>query len=197
MYREIYLTLKQHVSANVAALKLVDWDLSQYDQVQEDAVITTPAAYIQFQDIEWGTLNRYVQRGVMNFAVTLVNQTAFGDGQDMTNQSYINHLATETAIYKALQGRRFSIDDVPGIVLAPDAVDAIIVETIERTGYQPHQALDNLIVTRQTFRANVFDYSAHPDLQEALAALDLEATININLNNDEDNGNDDEEAEDE
>lgn len=189
MYREIYLTLKQHLSASVAALKLVEWDLSQYDQLQEDAVMTTPSAYIRFDDIEWGTLNRYVQRGVMNFAVTLVNQTAYGDGQDMTDTAYINHLATETAIYKALQGRRFSIDDVPGITLQPDDIDAIIVETIERTGYEPHQALDNLIVTRQTFRANVFDYSAHPDLQDALASLDLEATINLNLNEAENEDN--------
>ncbi|HMN89779.1 MAG TPA: hypothetical protein PKD70_11230 [Saprospiraceae bacterium] len=182
MYREIYLTLKQHLSTDVVSLKLIEWDLSQYDQVQEDAVVTTPSAYIRFDDIEWGTLNRYVQRGVMNFSVSLVNQTAFGDGQDMTDQSYINHLATENEIYRSLQGRRFSLQDVPGINLSEEDDNPVLIETIERTGYEPHSELDNLIVTRQSFRATVFDYSAHPEYQEVTADLQFDVKLKKDIN---------------
>lgn len=181
MYREIFLTLQKHLDDGIAALKLVDWDLQQYNQQQEDAVITTPSAYIAFQNIEFATLNRYIQRGVMEFTVTLVNQTAYGDAKDMTDTTYIDHLGTETTIYQKLQGNRFYLSDVPGVTLGPEDDDVVLIETIERTGYEPHATQDNLIVTRQRFRANVFDYSAHPDYQEIIAALDLTATVHKNL----------------
>ena len=182
MYREIFLTLQKHLDDGIAALKLVDWDLQQYNQQQEDAVITTPAAYIAFQNIEFATLNRYIQRGVMEITVSLVTQTAYGDAQDMTDTTYINHLGIETAIYKALQGKRFNISDIPGVTLGPDDDDVVLIETIERTGYEPHATQDNLIVTRQSFRANVFDYTADPAYEEVTAALNLTATVHKTLN---------------
>jgi hypothetical protein len=197
MLREIFLTLENHLSTSIAALKLVDWDLQQYGQQGEDAVRTTPAAYIEFQDITWMTLNRYIQRGVMELEVTLVSQSAYGDKKDMTDTTYINHLAIERDIYKALQGRRFVLSDVPGVTLEETDDDPVIVETIERIQRTHHNELDALVVTTQRFRANVFDYSAHPDYERVTAGLDLEIQLVNNINDqydiNDDNDDDDDE----
>lgn len=182
MLREIFITLENHLSTTIAALKLVDWDLQQYAQQGEDAVRTTPAAYISFQDITWMTLNRYVQRGVMEFDVTLVSQSAYGDKKDMTDTTYINHIAIERDIYKALQGRRYMLSDVPGVTLEEGDEDPVIVETIERTQRTHHSELDGLVVTTQRFRANVFDFSAHPEYERVTADLDLEVQLVTNIN---------------
>lgn len=182
MLREIYLTLEKHLSDSITSLKLVDWDLQQYAQDSEDAVRTTPAAYIAFQDIDFMTLNRYVQRGVLQFDVTLVSQTAYGDKNDMTDVTYINHLAIEQSIYTALQGRRYYLSNVPGITLLDDDDNPVIIETIERTQRTHHNELSSLVITSQRFRATVFDYSAHPDYVRVTAGLQLSASIVHNIN---------------
>jgi hypothetical protein len=177
MLREIYRTLEHHLSDTVTALKLVEWDLNQYNQAQEDAVRTTPSVYIAFQEIAWATLNRYVQRGVLEMELTLVNQSAFGDSKDMTDVTYINHLAIETAIYVALQGRRFMLADVPGVTLEEEDENPVIIETIERIARTHHSTMDALVVSSQRFRANVYDYSAHPEYQQVTADLNLLLTL--------------------
>jgi len=181
MNREIYLALEDHLSDAVTALKLVDYDLGQYNQDGEDAVRTTPAAYIRFVQVDWSTLNRYIQRGVMEFDVSLVSQSAYGDKNDITDVTFINHLAIESAIYVAFQGRRFLLSDVPGITLGDEDDDPVLVETIERISTTPHGEQDALIVTSQRFRATVFDYSAHPDYERVTAALGLTVSLVINI----------------
>jgi hypothetical protein len=181
MNREIYLALEDHLNDDVTALLLVDYDLGQYNQEGMDVVRTTPAAYIRFVQVDWSTLNRYIQRGVMEFDVSLVSQSAYGDKNDITDVSFINHLAIERAIYVALQGRRFLLSDVPGITLEEEDDNPVLVETIERISTTPHSELDALIVTTQRFRATVFDYSAHPDYARVTADLALNISIVINI----------------
>jgi hypothetical protein len=181
MNREIFMTLEDHLNDAVAALKLVEYDLEQYLQEGEDAVRITPAAYLRFVDVQWMTLNRYVQRGVMEFDVTLVSQSAYGDKNDIMDVQYINHLAIQRDIYKALQGRRFYLSDVPNIDLDENDDNPVLVETIMRTGTTPHNTQDALVITSQRFRATVFDYSAHPDYERVTAGLDLTAEINLEI----------------
>lgn len=179
MLREIYLTLKSHLSDTVEELKLIDWDLGQYDQQGNDHVRSTPGAYIRFNQVDWATYNRNIQRGLLAFDVTLVNQSAYGDDKDMTDVTYINHLAIERAIYVALQNNRFAMNNIPEW---PDEDDEnILIETIERTGQTPHSDIDNLIVTTQQFRATVFDYSAHPAYITHLANLVTNISLHKNL----------------
>lgn len=179
MLREIYLVLKDHLSTSVAQLKHIDWDLGQYNQEGDDHVKATPAAYIKFNTIEWSTYLRYIQRGVLEFEVTLVNQSAYGDENDMVDTTYIDHLTIERTIYAALQQMRFQMNDVPGW---PDDEDEnILMETIERISQAPHTEQDTLIVTSQTFRSTVFDYSAHPEYITHLATLDLNISVHKTL----------------
>lgn len=180
MTKEVYLTLEDHLNLNVPALKLVDYDLQQYAQESDAPVTITPAAYIGYTSIQWSTHNRYIQRGVFTFTVTLVNQTAYGDGQDITDTQFINHLAIERAIYVALHGRRFHLSDVPGIDMT-GLTDQVIIESIERVGNTPHDSLDSLVITRQVFRCNVWDYSAVPEYTSQLAGLQLEVEVNAEL----------------
>lgn len=181
MTREIFLALEKHASTSLEALKLVEYDLQQYAQIGEDHVPTTPALYIGFQNIEWQTRPVNRQIGEMEFTLTLVNQTAYGDKQDIKDTTYINHLAQERALFAGFQGKRFYLQDVPGLESTPDTDNAVIVESIDRVGAEPHQTLDTLIVTRQIFRAVIWDYSALPEYQELIAALDCNITIVDNI----------------
>lgn len=176
MTREIFLALESYLSATQPALELIDLDLGQY-QDGEDAVRATPAAYIRFNAVDWMTLNRFTQRGVMDFDVTLVSQSAYGDKSDITDVTYINHLAIERNLYKYLQGKRFTISDVPGVTLEDGDDDVVICESIDRISSTPHDTQDALVVTSQRFRATIFDYSANPDYERVTAGLQL--TINI------------------
>lgn len=182
MNSELYRVLEKHLTDNVPELNLVDWDLAQYEQDGEDAVRTTPALYIGYREIEWRTHNRYTQRGVMRMRITLVSQTAYGDRNDMTDVTHINHPGIERKVYRALQGRRFNLSDVPGVNLDEGDTDVVLIETINRTMQEPHSTLSNFVVTTQEFECVIFDYSAMPIYAQIVAALDLDAAYSITLN---------------
>jgi hypothetical protein len=176
MLREIYMLLKQRLSTEVAALKHVDWHLEQTNQDGDDPVPITPAAYIAFEPIPWGTQGRsgQIQKGLLEFQVLLISDTAYGDDRDMTDKVYINHLAIEQAIYQALQtwrGRISMLTEYAALSGTPN--DVWLLETIVRTQSDPHNILDTRIQTSQTFQCQIFDYAAVPQLVQAMASLNL------------------------
>jgi hypothetical protein len=183
MKREYFTLLQGHLNSNVAALQLVDADLGQYQQRGDDHVLTSPAAYLMIRDINWGSLGNKVQRAVMTFDVTLVVQTAYGDIRDHTDNTYINYLAIQSAIYQALKDKRFYIHDVPGMEAVEDTdADAVLIESIDRVDTFTHKNQSNLIVATERYQCPVFDYSATPAYQELMAELELDITIDRNLN---------------
>lgn len=180
MLKQIYQVIKGHLETQVTDLKLVDWYLGQFAQQGEDAVRATPAAYIRFTPLEWQHLKgpHNVQRAVMELEIHLVSDTAYGDGRDMTDETYIDHLGIEAKIYRALQGRRFMLSAAPGYEdLEGEPGDRVLVESIVRTMTEPHDELDNLIVTVLVFQSNIFDYAASPDIElaeDVTLALDID-----------------------
>lgn len=180
MLKQIYQVLKNHLTAQVTELKLVDWYLGQFAQLGEDAVRTTPACYIRFMPLEWQHLKgpNNVQRAVMQLEVFLVSDTAYGDDRDMTDTTYIDHLGIETKIYKALQGKRFLLSAAPGYEDLEDTDgDRVLIESLLRTMTDPHDGMDNLIITSMLFQSNIFDYSASPEMDSIEATLSLGITL--------------------
>lgn len=176
MLKQIYQVLKAHLTTQVTSLKLVDWYLNQFAQTGEDAVRATPACYIHFTPFEWQHLKgpHNVQRAVMEVEFHIVSDTAYGDDRDMTDATYINHLQVETNVYKALQSKRFMLSAAPGYEdLEGTDDDRVLIETMVRTMTEPHDELDNLIVTVLVFEANIFDYSASPEFEAVEATLGL------------------------
>lgn len=181
MLKQIYQVLKAHLETQVTELKHVDWYLNQFAQVGEDAVRITPAAYIRFTPLEWQHLKgpQNVQRAVMELELHLVSDTAYGDGRDMTDATYIDHLGIEAKVYRALQGKRWMLSTSPGYEdLEGTDADRVLIETLVRTMTEPHDELDNLIVTVLVFQGNIFDYSAAPDFE---LAEDVELDLGIDL----------------
>lgn len=170
MLKQIYQVLKGHLETEVTDLKHVDWYLNQFAQLGEDAVRITPAAYLRFMPLEWQHLKgpQNVQRAVMELEVHLVSDTAYGDGRDMTDATYIDHLGVEAKVYRALQSKRWMLSAAPGYEeLEGTSGDRVLIETLVRTMTEPHDELDNLIVTVLVFQGNIFDYAAEPDFELA------------------------------
>lgn len=167
MLRETYMLLKQRLSTEVTALKHVDWNLGQLNMDAEDPVPITPSAYIGFSPISWDTYrSAHIQRGLLEFSVTLVSDTAYGDDRDMTDTQYINHLTIEASIYKALAGWRANLSYLPEFDDLPNAV--WILETITRTQSIPHNILSMRVQTTQVFTSMMTDYYALPEFQTAI-----------------------------
>jgi hypothetical protein len=181
MLREIYLLLKNHLSATVTALKYIDWDLGQYNQAGEDYVLTTPSAYISFAPITWNTRPGQSQQAILNFTITLVSDTVYGTEQDMTDQDFIDHLGIEGEMHAAFAAKRFLLSELQEFAaLAGTDNDRVMIETISRTSSDPHSELSNLIVTSQTFQTNIHDYGAVKSFQTVLAQLRCDITVNNN-----------------
>lgn len=164
--------LKQQLQS-IEELSLIDYDLGQYSQAGEDHVRATPVCYIGFSPIEWETLPKRLQVADLEFTVTLVSLSAYGDDRDITDTEYINHLAIEDKIYKALHGQHFLLSSLNGNAnLAGTDEDRVILNSIVRTNSNPHSQLNNLVSTSQTFISRSFDYSAVAQMTEVMAQID-------------------------
>lgn len=180
---EHYTGIKQLVE-DIPGINHTDLDLKQYLQNGDDAILTTPAIYISLGDVDWNTLPGKIQRGVMPFTITLVNETMYGDDQDITNTEHINHFAIESLIYQALMNKRVLLSDIPTYqALEGTKNDVVIMESIVRKSTNTHKNINNLIVTTTPFTATVFDYKAADIWQTILAVLNLDISITQSLNN--------------
>lgn len=175
MLREIYLLLKQHLTANVERLEHVDYYLNQFTQVQEDAVYIVPGCYIRFLPLTWRSMGDGIQRADQDlFEIHVISETAYGDERDITDIQYIDHLGLERDIYVALHRRSFNLNQLPGV-----ETDCLLLQNLERTRSQPHEELNNLITTVLTFKGTAYDVSAAPSMQQVLAEICVEVDIEI------------------
>ena len=181
MNRLFYLAIKHYLSTVIPALKHIDYDLRQYNQIGGDHILTTPALYFSPDSTKWTTQTNNVQRGLLSFTLALVSETAYGDDRDITATDFINHDSLESSVFVKLMNKRFALHEVPGYELVEDtANDVTIMESIVRTEQTKHGSPNsNLIITRQTFESTVFDYSALPEWQEVLATLNLDAKVGL------------------
>lgn len=181
MRKEYYTALKAHLGT-ITPVQLIDYDLQQYRQQGDDVVRATPALYIGFKDIDWSQLPNDVQSSVIDFTVTLVSSTRYGDDRDITDTTYIDHLTIENAVYKHLQNLRIILHHLPAFVAVKDTDDdLVLMESIVRVGTSTHQYMDNLMITTATFRSKVYDYSATPQWQTILATLELDIQLTKTL----------------
>jgi len=182
MLQLVYPVLKQHLNAEISALKFIDWDLGQYNQLGEEVVRASPVVYIGFDPIEWETLPKGIQRSVLSFTLTLVSDSAYGDERDMLDTTYINHLGIWNELYSKMQNKRFLFSDLPGnSALAGTANAHVVLESVVRINSDPHSNIDKLIVSSHRFEAMMYDYSAVPGFQTVLADLVCNLTIEDNL----------------
>jgi hypothetical protein len=174
----VYLALKKRLTEKVPALDGIDWHLNQYAQVGDDSITITPGLYIKFLPIDWKTMPDNIQRGVLVFETHLVSDTAYGDERDMTDKDYIDHLGTESKVFQALMNFRFLLSYVPGYEsFFTTANDRVLLESIVRVSSVPHGELDNIAKTNQRFQAVMYDYSAQPQWQTVVAALECEVIV--------------------
>lgn len=176
MLRETYLALKERLKTKLPEVKEITWDMAQYEQIPgEDVLHITPALLIKFNPVTWQTQPGNLQRAVLEFEITLINDTAYGDERDITDTQYINHLAMESKVFKYLMNHRILLSDVPGMsALKNTANDAVLLESIVRTNTRPHDELDVFVRSTQVFQSTIFDYSATPVWQTILATLDCD-----------------------
>lgn len=181
MRKEYYTALKTHLGT-ITPVQLIDYDLRQYMQRGDDVVRATPALYIGFKNIDWDQLPNNVQTSVIDFTVTLVSSTRYGDDRDITDTDYIDHLAIENAVYKHLQNHRVILHHLPGFAAVENTEDdLVLMESIVRVGTSTHQYIDNLMTTTATYRSKVYDYTATPEWQKILATLELDIQLTKTL----------------
>jgi hypothetical protein len=178
MIEIIYNIIKTALTAYMPAVKVIDIDLAQYQQKREDAVRNTPAVYIKLTDPTWRQLPRRVQKSVLVFSLTVVSDTAYADDRILTDHSNNNHLKLHDDLYKCLLNKRYLLSYLPQYAALKDTpLDRQMIETITRVSSKFPSAINNLIISTQTFEAVVYDYSAHVQLIAVLAELDLHVYI--------------------
>lgn len=174
MRKEYYTGLRTHLS-NLSSIEIIDYDLQQYSQSGDDVVRITPALYIGFPSINWTQLTQGVQTATIDFSTTLVSSPRYGDDRDILDTEHINHLDIENHVYQALQEHRLVLSDLQGFDSVKDTDnDFVLMESIVRAGTSTHQQINNLMITKTTYRSQVFDYTAMTQYQKLLVQLGLD-----------------------
>ncbi len=164
--KEHYLSIKKQLVEQVSELELVDWYLQQ--EKSPGQIVGTPVAYIQLMPINWESFSMDVQRADIKYRIHLMSQTAHGDDSDMIDVENIDHLGIETKIHIALNGFAPNLD----FILRNGDLNQLM-DSSTRTFQSVHSEQSAIIHTYQDYTCSAYDYSALPEHQEVLAALDL------------------------
>jgi len=174
MLKDVYQALKKRISEEIPAITWIDWYLAQYDQEGEQAMWTTPAAFIEFLPLDWQSLGSGVQASNVMLQVHLVNETHYDDEKRMLDAT-INHLGQAQDIYKALHNWRCMLSYVDEYAaLAGTENDRVLLESMVRVRTYPDHNMSRMLVAVQEFTMRIYDYDAQIQWQEVVAALDLQ-----------------------
>lgn len=177
MFKDVYTALKQRLNTELDWKNELDWYLHQYDQDGEEVIYTTPAVFVEFVTVEWNTYPDNRQRGVMEFRIHLVNECNYDTDQRILDAT-LNHLGQESEVFRALMGWGCKLSYITAYAaLNGTDNDAVLINDIIRTRTDPDHELSNLLVSVQTFQANVYDYNALPQWQSIVATLNLQAAL--------------------
>lgn len=174
MIKEVYQAFKKRLGEEITALNWIDWYLAQYDMEGQQALWTTPAAFVEFLPINWQMLTNGVQASNIMLQVHLVNESHYDDDKRMTDDQ-VDHLGMENEVYLALQNWRCMLsylDEYAALAGTPD--DRVLVETVVRSRTYPDHLMSRVLVSVQEFTTRIYDYSATPQWGSVLASLDLQ-----------------------
>jgi hypothetical protein len=165
MILEIYKAIKQRVEQSVTELNTIEWYFEQYgNDAGENLVWSTPAAYVEFEEIPWVTLPKKVQRGEVTMRVHTVSACAYGENDKRVTQNLdgisMTHLAVVQAIYVALQGYSCAYNALPEFSNS----DILFNEIVRKNTITDHR-LGEFMVTITEFTFVAFDCLASPVLQ--------------------------------
>jgi hypothetical protein len=160
MFPLFHQLLGQRIAQQVRALKEVQYYLGQDQQQGEIPLLTSPAAYLQYQPIDFQTLPRENQLGNARFTVRVVSDCIYDNDQRV--ESMLNtHWTLVGQVYKALMGYPARKSALPAFAsLAGTQADHQVFSEIVRLRLQPDHRPSNLIVTLIEFETTLYDCSA-------------------------------------
>ena len=180
MIRDHYRALKQRILSEVPGLAFVDWFMAQYEPNEkgETWVWKTPAVYVEMLPLTWETLGSRVQRARLAFDVHLVNDSLFENDSKIVDTAAVDHFDICSDLFKCLHAFRCNLSFLPDYAgLSGTNNDAVLLESIVRTGMATRHDLSILLVTVQSFECMVYDYTATPTWATVTAALNQTVEI--------------------
>jgi hypothetical protein len=153
----------------IQPIELIDLYLGQYAQTGEDAVVASPAIYIELLATEWESYPGNQQRGLFQFRTHLVIQSVFGNEQDLIGSTWLRLPELAAHIYKALHNRSCTLEQLPGYT----GPNHMVLDGIVRIRSEYHNQLSNLVVHIDTWQARTIDLYACPDTTTVMAALQV------------------------
>lgn len=174
MLDKIYAALKLRLAEEVPDLKEIDWYLGQYDETDPDIQnwYTSPAAYLEWDPIQWASIGMYAQAADATLNVHIVNATLYDNDQRILDAAN-NHFGLEREVFRALHGWRVRLID-----LEPAAPpELMLCETLVRRETIPDHSLRRSLVSIQRFTTRIYDYSAVPEYEQIVAQLNLTAQL--------------------
>jgi hypothetical protein len=175
MIDHIYTVLKNKIQNphwredNTTPYIFVDWYLGQDMQNGEEPLTIPTGIYIQMLPTIWKTLLNGVQRGELQFKTILLSETVYGDEKDILSLD-INHVATLRDVFKSLMNERY------GYTL-PDDQEAVLFESIVRTGTAYHNRINNIVRSEHLFKCVAYDYTALDAVAQIIEDIDLETEL--------------------
>lgn len=179
MIKEHYSAIKRRLTTQVPALKIVDWFMQQYTEKEgEPWLWQTPAAFIEFQELEWETLRGGLQRAEMNFAIHLVTES-FGDSDAKLYDAYaVDHFALAATIHQKMMNFRALLSYLPEYAALANTVnDAVLIESLVRDSTIPIHQMSNLMVSVHVYKGMVYDYGGVANWATVMATLNETAEI--------------------
>lgn len=165
-----YFQLVEQQLKTITELKQVDWYTGQLNQTGDQTLYTTPAAFIEFEQLQMQQMGNKIQRADINFNVYLVTKSNYNGAKRVIGK----HLDLLTAVYQNLTHYSGKLSALPAFAaLQGTEDDQTVVNTLIRTNVQFIQELSNLVISIQTFQGSFIDTSAHTAYQKILANLQI------------------------
>jgi hypothetical protein len=161
-----YLLIKQRL-ASITELELIDLYLNQYAQTGEDAVLASPAIYIELLPTDWESYPSNQQRGLFTFRTHLVIQSAHGNENDLLDDVFVKLPELAAKTFKALHNRSLLLSQLPGYT----GPDCALLDGVVRVRSEYLNELSNLVVHIDTWQARTIDLFAVPETTTVMAAL--------------------------
>ncbi len=174
MFTYPYLIIKA-LLGSIAELKEVDWYLNQYNRTDKSAMLfTTPAAYIQFADMQTEPIGGKIQTATTTVTIHLVTDNMISTGKRMEKSNPTDHAMLMDAVYKSLDGKGGLLSDITGNeALKGTENDVRIFNSLTREKITSPHDLQNKIISTHTFKGLFYDHSKIKSFQNIAANLEI------------------------
>lgn len=172
MFTYPYLIIKA-LLGSITELKEIDWYLNQYNRTDKSAILfTTPAAYVQFEDMQTETIGGNIQTATGTVTIHIVTDNVISTGKRMEKSNPKDHAVLMDKVYNLLDGKGGMLSDIAGNEpLKGTENDYRIFNTLTREKITSPHDLRNKIISTHTFKAVFYDHSKVKTFQKIATSL--------------------------